>query len=71
MLSTFYIPFTTLVLPGTMLTRKIGPRWTIPGYMMGWGSMAMFNAACKDFGGVLAVRLSESMRGARDLLEKF
>ncbi|ORY24762.1 major facilitator superfamily domain-containing protein [Naematelia encephala] len=57
MLSVFYVPFCVLVVPGVMLTRKIGPRWTIPGYMIGWGSMAMLSAACKNFGGMLAVRI--------------
>lgn len=57
MLSTFYVTFSTLAIPGVMLTRKIGPRWTIPGYMIGWGAMATLNAACKSFAGVLVVRL--------------
>lgn len=60
MLSTFYITFSTLAIPGVMLTRKIGPRWTIPGYMIGWGTMAMLNTACKTFAGVLVVRLCRS-----------
>lgn len=59
MLSTFYITFSTLAIPGVMLTRKVGPRWTIPGYMMGWASMAMLNAACTSFAGVLVVRLCQ------------
>lgn len=62
MLSLFYITFSTLAVPGVMLTRKIGPRWTIPGYMIGWGSMAMLNAACTNFAGVLVVRLCKSPR---------
>ncbi|EIW65836.1 high-affinity nicotinic acid transporter [Tremella mesenterica] len=57
MLSVFYVPFTTLVVPGVLLTRRIGPRFTIPGYMFGWGAMAMINAGCKNFAGVLVVRL--------------
>ncbi|KAL7424928.1 hypothetical protein Q5752_000615 [Cryptotrichosporon argae] len=57
MLSVFYVPFCVLVVPGVMLTRKVGPRWTIPGYMLGWGAMAMVNAACTNFGSVLAVRI--------------
>lgn len=57
MLSVFYVPFCLLVVPSVMLTRKIGPKWTIPGYMIGWGGMAMINAGCKNFAGVLAVRL--------------
>ncbi|KAK4687543.1 hypothetical protein P7C73_g2583, partial [Tremellales sp. Uapishka_1] len=56
MLSIFYVPFCTLVVPGVMLTRKVGPQWTLPGYMIGWGSLAMINAACKDFGSAVAVR---------------
>ncbi|WVQ84746.1 hypothetical protein IAT38_006903 [Cryptococcus sp. DSM 104549] len=57
MLSIFYVPFCVLVVPGVMLTRKIGPKWTIPGYMFGWGAMATINAGCTNFRGVLAVRI--------------
>ncbi|KAK8870117.1 hypothetical protein IAR55_000687 [Kwoniella newhampshirensis] len=57
MLSVFYVPFCVLVVPGVMLTRKIGPRITIPGYMLGWGAMAMINVACRSFASVLVVRL--------------
>ncbi|KAJ4424269.1 hypothetical protein N0V82_001135 [Gnomoniopsis sp. IMI 355080] len=57
MLSTFYVTFSTLAVPGVMLTRKVGPSWTIPGYMIGWGSMAMLNAACTNYAEVLVVRL--------------
>nr|XP_031858636.1 uncharacterized protein CI109_006016 [Kwoniella shandongensis]KAA5525708.1 hypothetical protein CI109_006016 [Kwoniella shandongensis] len=57
MLSVFYVPFCTLVIPGVMLTRKIGPRFTIPGYMIGWGVMSMISAACKNFAGMLVVRI--------------
>lgn len=60
MLSLFYITFSTLAIPGVLLTRKIGPKWTIPGYMIGWGTMAMINAACTNFAGVLVVRLCTS-----------
>lgn len=57
MLTVFTVPFACLVVPGVMLTRKIGPKITISGYMFGWGAMAMINAACKNFAGVLVVRL--------------
>lgn len=57
MLTLFYIPFCTLVVPGVMLTRKVGPRWTIPGYMVGWASMCMINAGSSNFAGTLVVRL--------------
>ncbi|PSR97346.1 major facilitator superfamily domain-containing protein [Coniella lustricola] len=57
MLTVFNVTFAGLGVPGVMLTRFVGPRWTIPGYMIGWGAMAMFNAACKNFASVLVVRL--------------
>ena len=57
MLSVFYVPFCVLVVPGVMLTRKVGPQYTIPGYMFGWGLMATVNAAAKNFAGVLIIRL--------------
>ena len=47
----------TLVVPGVMLTRKVGPRYTIPGYMASWGSMAMIAAGALNFGGQLATRV--------------
>lgn len=59
MLSVFYITFSTMAIPGVLLTRKLGAKWTIPGYMMGWGAMATINAGCTNFGGVVAVRLCE------------
>ncbi|TYJ53842.1 hypothetical protein B9479_005529 [Cryptococcus floricola] len=57
MLTIFFIPFCLLGIPGVMLTRKVGPRWTVPGYMIGWGSMAAISAACKNFGSILGVRI--------------
>ena len=40
-----------------MLTRKIGAHWTIPGMMIGWGSMAMINAGVGTYAGVVVCRL--------------
>ncbi|WVQ84747.1 hypothetical protein IAT38_006904 [Cryptococcus sp. DSM 104549] len=57
MLTVFYIPFCLCVVPAVMLTRKVGPKFTVPGYMFGWGAMAVINVGCKNFGGVVAVRL--------------
>lgn len=57
MLSVFYVTFAGLVVPGVMLTRKIGPKFTIPGYMFGWGAMVLINAGTPNFASVLAVRL--------------
>jgi hypothetical protein len=57
MLSVFYIPFATLVVPGVMITRKVGPHWSLPAMMMGWGAMATINAAAGSFAGCLVIRL--------------
>lgn len=70
MLSLFYITFSTVAIPGVMLTRMIGPRWTIPGYMIGWGTMAMINAGCKDFAGTVVVRLSKLLPQGSILMSK-
>ena len=59
MLSIFYVPFCTMAIPAVMLTRRIGPKYTIPGYMFGWGTMALVNAACTNFAGVVVIRLCE------------
>ena len=59
LLSVFYVPFCTLVVPGVMLTRKIGPKYTLPGYMFGWGALCLINSAVKNFAESLVVRLSE------------
>ena len=60
MLSVFYVPFCTLVVPGVFLTRKFGPNWTLPGYMLAWGALVMINAGVKNFAGTLVVRLCKS-----------
>ena len=60
MLSVFLVPFCVLVVPSVMLTRKIGPRFTIPGYMFGWGVMGAATAGAKTFAGVLILRISKS-----------
>ncbi|GBE78324.1 Uncharacterized transporter [Sparassis crispa] len=57
MLTVFYIPFCIMTIPGALLTKRFGPHRMLPLYMMGWGAMAMLNAACKNYGGVVAVRM--------------
>lgn len=59
MLSVYYVFLCTLGVPGMMLTRKIGPKYTLPGYVICWGAMAMLNAGVTNFGGCLAVRACE------------
>lgn len=57
MLSAFFVPFCTMAIPGALMTKRFGPHRMLPLYMIGWGSMAMLNAACKNYGGVVAVRM--------------
>ncbi|WVQ67994.1 uncharacterized protein L199_006200 [Kwoniella botswanensis] len=61
LLCIFFIPFTIGVVPMVMLTRRVGPRYTIPGYMLGWGIMAVLGAACTNFGGAVAVRFVQGI----------
>ncbi|OCF39393.1 high-affinity nicotinic acid transporter [Kwoniella heveanensis CBS 569] len=56
MISINNIPWVLCVIPTVMLSRKIGPRFTIPGYMIGWGAMVMINAGVKNFAGTLVTR---------------
>ncbi|KAM0748520.1 MFS general substrate transporter [Meredithblackwellia eburnea MCA 4105] len=53
----FYIPFCTLTVPGNALTKRFGPLFTLPTMMIGWGGMAAINAACRNSGQVMAVRV--------------
>ncbi|WWC93891.1 hypothetical protein V866_000728 [Kwoniella sp. B9012] len=56
MISINNIPWVLCVVPMVILSRKIGPRWTIPGYMIAWGTMVLINAAVKNFAGTLVTR---------------
>ncbi|TDZ15293.1 Major facilitator-type transporter hxnP [Colletotrichum orbiculare MAFF 240422] len=53
----FYIPFGTLDLPLNLLTKKFSARWVLPALMVIWGGIATIQIACKNFAGLLALRL--------------
>lgn len=56
--------FCTFTIPGNALTKKIGAHITLPIYMCIWSALCMINAACKDFAGVLVVRILLGMAEA-------
>ncbi|RSL53837.1 hypothetical protein CEP51_014814 [Fusarium floridanum] len=53
----FYIPFGTLDLPLNLLTKKLSAKWVLPTLMVGWGGIATVQIACKNFAGILVLRL--------------
>ncbi|KAM6510355.1 hypothetical protein FALCPG4_017970 [Fusarium falciforme] len=53
----FYIPFGTLDLPLNLLTKKFSAKWVLPTLMVGWGGIATVQIACKNFVGILVLRL--------------
>ncbi|ORY35318.1 major facilitator superfamily domain-containing protein [Naematelia encephala] len=55
-LTAISVTFATCAVAGGYITRRFGPKRVLPLYMMGWGTMAMINAAVKNFGGAVAVR---------------
>ncbi|KAK8845283.1 hypothetical protein IAR55_005996 [Kwoniella newhampshirensis] len=57
MLTVFFIPYCCMAYPGTFMSKKFGPYTMLPIYMFGWGTMAMINAAVKNFAQCLVVRL--------------
>ncbi|KAF4125864.1 Major Facilitator Superfamily [Geosmithia morbida] len=53
----FYIPNGLCDLPLNMLTKKFSGKTMLPALMVGWGAMATIQAATKNFGGMLVLRL--------------
>jgi hypothetical protein len=53
------VPFCALVVPGVMVTRYIGPRWSLPGMMLAWGTLATCSAAVTNYAETMAVRVCE------------
>jgi hypothetical protein len=53
----FYVPNGLCDLPLNLLTKRFSGRVMLPTLMVGWGAMALIQAACKNFGGMLAIRL--------------
>ncbi|TFK49309.1 MFS general substrate transporter [Heliocybe sulcata] len=55
-LTVLSLMFATMAVCGGYVTKRFGPPRMLPIYMLGWGCMAMINAAVKDYGGIVAVR---------------
>lgn len=53
----FYVPNGLCDLPLNLLTKRFSGRVMLPALMVGWGAMALLQAAVKNFGGMLAIRL--------------
>ncbi|TDZ40092.1 Major facilitator-type transporter hxnP [Colletotrichum spinosum] len=53
----FYIPNGLCDLPLNLLTKRYSGRIVLPALMVGRGVMALLQAACTNFGGMLAIRL--------------
>ncbi|KAL2672384.1 hypothetical protein Neosp_013092 [[Neocosmospora] mangrovei] len=53
----FYVPNGLCDLPLNLLTKRFSGRVMLPSLMVGWGAMALLQAAVKNFGGMLAIRL--------------
>ncbi|KAF2270339.1 MFS general substrate transporter [Lojkania enalia] len=53
----FYIPNGLCDLPLNMLTKKFSGKVMLPTLMVGWGSCALLQCACKNFAGTLVIRL--------------
>lgn len=55
-LTTMIAMFASCAVVGGFLTRRFGPTRMLPLYMLGWGIMALINAAARNYGGILAIR---------------
>ncbi|QGA19351.1 hypothetical protein EYB26_007040 [Talaromyces marneffei] len=53
----FYIPYSIFGIPATILAKQYSSALVIPLLVLGWGSLAMIQAAAKDFGGMMACRI--------------
>ena len=53
----FYVPNGLCDLPLNMLLKRFSGRVMLPTLTVGWGSMALLQAACKNFAGMLVIRL--------------
>jgi MFS family permease len=57
LLSIFYIPYVLCAPPVGMLGKKYGPAKVLPVLMFTFGSMTLLGAACRNFGGMMTVRV--------------
>ncbi|KAL2680975.1 hypothetical protein Neosp_008578 [[Neocosmospora] mangrovei] len=64
LVSVFYVPYCALTVPANMLTRKLSARWTLPCYLLFWGTTVILSPACKNFAGLAALRILLGMAEA-------
>ncbi|CUS07362.1 unnamed protein product [Tuber aestivum] len=57
LLSVFYVPYVLCALPVGMLGKKYGPSRVLPIMMFTFGNMTLLGAACKNFEGMMTVRV--------------
>lgn len=57
LLIVFYIPYSLFGIPATVLAKRYSSALVIPLLVLGWGSLAMIQAATKSFGGIMACRV--------------
>lgn len=57
LLIVFYIPYSLFGIPATVLANWYSSALVIPLLVLGWGSLAMIQAATKNFGGIMACRV--------------
>lgn len=53
----FYIPNAIFDLPLNLLTKRFSGRIVLSSLCVGWGAMSVLQVACKNFAGMLVVRL--------------
>lgn len=53
----FYIPYGTLNIPLTLLSRRFNPANIIPLLMLSWGTISAASSTVQNFGGILAARI--------------
>ncbi|EEU43195.1 uncharacterized protein NECHADRAFT_95468 [Fusarium vanettenii 77-13-4] len=64
LVSVFYVPYCALTVPANMFTRKLSARWTLPCYLLFWGTTVILSPACKNFAGLAALRILLGMAEA-------
>lgn len=53
----FYIPYGTLNIPLTLISRRFNPANVIPLLMLSWGTISAASSAVTNFGGILGARI--------------
>lgn len=56
-LTLFYIPYGTMNIPATILSKRYNPAVVIPMLMFGWGTISLAAASVNNLGGLIATRV--------------